>query len=124
MKRHEILGRNLHETREVTLSLMADRDAKFVARTAPGQPQQQFARERQIGSAVWRAVLEHLGYGPIDDLLEYLNAGVDNTLEYFLGAESGTGSLMQRGCLDRHVPGRVPSSVGRRQKQRIYLWLH
>jgi hypothetical protein len=55
------LGRKLHETREVTLSLMADRDTKFVARTAPGQPQQQFARERQIGSAVWRAVLEHSG---------------------------------------------------------------
>jgi hypothetical protein len=64
---------------------MADRDTKFVARTAPGQPQQQFARERQIGSAVWRAVLEHLGYGPIDGLLEHLNAGGDHTLEYFSG---------------------------------------
>ncbi len=85
MKRHEILGRNLHETREITLSMLAKGEAKCLQRTAPGQPQQQFDRERQIGLAVGHAVLEHLGYGPIERLPERLNAGVDQTLEYYFG---------------------------------------
>jgi hypothetical protein len=47
--------------------------------------QQAVHREVDIGASLEYAVLEHLGYGPIKDLVERLNQGVNNALDYFFG---------------------------------------
>lgn len=85
LKRHQILKRELHETLEVTLQLLDSNEAKRGERTAPGKPQQQFDREMQLSGIVSCAVLEHLGYGPIERLESRLQTGVDLALEYFFG---------------------------------------
>jgi hypothetical protein len=84
-KRHEILGRSLHETLEVTLAVLARQEAKRAERMAPGSPQQQFDRVFDLDLAITYATLEHLGYGPMPDLHARLNLGVDRALEYFFG---------------------------------------
>lgn len=85
MKRHEVLGKKLRASLAYTLESRAKREADYVTLTAPGQPQQQFAREGIIDAAVGYAVLEHLGYGPIKSLARHLNRGVDRSIEYFFG---------------------------------------
>jgi len=84
-KRHQILGRELHETREKTLELLAQDEAKYRERTKPGRPNQQFRRELYLDSCVACAVLEHLGYGPIENLASWLDGGVTAALDYFFG---------------------------------------
>lgn len=85
-KRHEVLGKQLHATLEYTLhSLFVRGEAKYKERTAPGQIQQQFNRSLRIGDMVNCAVLEHLGYGPIEGLRKHLDNGVDYACEYFFG---------------------------------------
>ena len=105
-KRHQILGKNLHVPLEETLGVLACTEAEYLQLTAPGQPQQQFARELQIERAVMRAVLEHLGYGPMEDLASYLHRGVDNTLEYFFGDWWALDEFDAR-CLDKSRPDRA-----------------
>jgi hypothetical protein len=84
-KRHQILRKKLHTSRKVCLEVMASYEPKYATRTARGQPQQQFEREMAIGRAVVYAVLEHLGYGPVEDLTAHLDRGMDRSLEYFFG---------------------------------------
>ncbi|MCU0873958.1 MAG: hypothetical protein MUE50_16600 [Pirellulaceae bacterium] len=85
MKRQEILGNTLRETREVTLRCWDDSRNLNLSCIVPGRPQQQFARQLLIMNAVAFAVLEHLGYGPMEHMRDRLNEGVDQTLEYFFG---------------------------------------
>lgn len=106
-KRHEILGPKLRETVETTLHLLLVRgEAKYQERTAPGQPQQQFDRAFRIGDMVNLAVLEHLGYGPIDELAVHLNKGVDYCLEYFFG-DWWVGDESDARALDKSRPDRA-----------------
>ena len=84
-QRHEILGKNLHTSLEECMQCMAKEQAMYLEFTAPGKPHQQFARESQIRWAVRSAVLEHLGYGPLEGLSSRLNEGVDRALDYFFG---------------------------------------
>lgn len=86
LKRHQLLGRELHESLEVTLQLLARSEARAEEHTVPGKPHQQFARVLQLDNAVRCAVLEHLGYGLIDRLPERLQVGVDHALDYFFGS--------------------------------------
>jgi hypothetical protein len=83
--RREILGKKLHTSLDVCLECMDQEAALYAESTAPGKPHQAFARESQIRWAVRWAILEHLGYGPIQNLSDRLNEGVDRSLEYFLG---------------------------------------
>lgn len=86
MKRHQILGKELRATLEYTLhSLFVRGEAKYLERTAPGQIQQQFNRALSIGDSVICAVLDHLGYGPINGSSAFVNRGVDRSIEYFFG---------------------------------------
>jgi hypothetical protein len=85
MKRHELLGRNLVETVEKTLDSIERGIRRHTERIQPGQPEQEWSRLRLIGDALSFAVMEHLGYGLVPRLRERLDAGVDQTLEYYLG---------------------------------------
>jgi hypothetical protein len=85
LKRHEILGKNLHSTVEECVQCMAAEEAMYREFTAPGKPHQVFARESQIRWAVRCAVLEHLGFGLVENLSTHLNQGVDRSLAYFFG---------------------------------------
>lgn len=85
INRHQVLGKELRTSVEECLRLLAQDEATYIERTAPGQPQQQFDRELGIGDAVACAVLEHLGYGPVEDLRARLEQGVDRAVEYFFG---------------------------------------
>jgi hypothetical protein len=105
-KRHEILGRALRTSVEVCLDCMAQEEAMYIEVTAPGKPHQAFARESQIRWAVRMAVMEHLGYGPIEDLPKRLNDGVDKSLEYFFGDWWQTDDADARG-LDKSGPDRA-----------------
>ena len=84
-KRHKILGKELYETPATTLQLIRGSEERYAKETAPGRPEQQYARERRTDLAVVYAVFEHLGYGPVEDLESQLNLGVDRSLEYFFG---------------------------------------
>lgn len=105
-KRHEILGKDLHCTWQETLDSIAEAEANRVRQTEPGQPQQQFSRELQIGAAVNIAVYQHLGYGPMEDLEAQLNRGLDRALEYFFGDWWVTDEFDSR-CLDKTRPDRA-----------------
>ncbi|MBN1591538.1 MAG: hypothetical protein JW888_18635 [Pirellulales bacterium] len=84
MKRHEILGRELFETRDWTIEHI--HTDKLAARLAtPNSNSQQFIRELDISRHLWFAAMEHLGYGPIPDAVNQLNRGVDRSIEYFFG---------------------------------------
>jgi hypothetical protein len=85
MKRYEILGKRLHNSREQFLHFLEKGDADALARRADPRSFQQFDRELQISGIVTYAVLEHLGYGPIENLAAKLERGVDNAIEYFFG---------------------------------------
>ncbi|MES2790451.1 MAG: hypothetical protein V4719_12645, partial [Planctomycetota bacterium] len=86
VKRYQVLGKALHSSLEYTLkSVLVDSESHYSERTARGQIQQQFDRVLNIGDMVAAATLEHLGYGPIDNLHIYLNRGVDRSVEYFFG---------------------------------------
>lgn len=85
MARHEILGCKLRETRDVTLACLEKDDQDALSRIGSRQRAQQFDRQMLIMRIVYRAVLEHLGYGPIDGLRERLDLGVDQTIDYFPG---------------------------------------
>lgn len=67
------------------MQCMADEKAMYLEVTAPAKPHQAFPRESQIRWSVRCAVLEHLGYGPIENLSNDLNQGVDYSLQYFFG---------------------------------------
>ena len=77
----------------------------YVRETSPGQPHQQFTREGRIAETVIYAVLEHLGYGPIDMLSARLDQGVDRAVEYFLG-DWWTGDEDDARSLDKSRPDR------------------
>jgi hypothetical protein len=104
-KRHQILGRELHETLEVTMDVLARGEALHAERSAPGQPHQQFARLLQLEDATIYAVLEHLGYGPIPDLSAKVNQGVDRALDYFFG-DWWVGDEDDAKALDKSRPDR------------------
>lgn len=84
-KRHEMLGRKLHTSRETCLEAFAQQDAINREYSAPGRPHQQFPRQMELETIVAYVVLEHLGYEPVEDLTPYLTRGVDRAVEYFLG---------------------------------------
>jgi hypothetical protein len=100
LKRHEILEKKLHATLEYTLSSIAESESENLERTAPGKPAQQFAREWEIRTPVRCAVLEHLGYGPIENLVGRLNRGVDRAVEYYFG-DWWRGDEYDSKCLDK-----------------------
>lgn len=83
--RFEILGKKLRNSSEECQRNLAKSDATGEECIAPGKPHQQFAREGLISRAVIYAALEHLGYGPIENLSHRLNQGVDRAIEYFFG---------------------------------------
>lgn len=85
MKRHQILGKNLHTTLEECLYCFARREKEYPERTIPEKKTQQFTRELYISEKVSYAVFDHLGYGPTEGLREHLDRGVDEALEYFFG---------------------------------------
>ncbi len=59
-----------------------------------------------ITITVMHAVLEHLGYGPIDRLLDRLNIGVDHCVEYFFG-DWWLGDESDAQALDKSRPDRA-----------------
>jgi hypothetical protein len=85
LKRHEILGKNLYNSLEECKRCLEKLEAMNLESIAPGKPQQESGRRSQIDCAVIWAVLEHLGYGPIENLAGLLNQGVDRAIEYFYG---------------------------------------
>jgi len=106
LKRHEILGKNLFETPEVTLDLvLVQGEERYVRRTAPGQIQQEFDRALNVGDIVFCAVLNHLGYGPIERIEFYLHRGVDRSIEYFFG-DWWTHDAADARALDKSRPDR------------------
>jgi hypothetical protein len=105
MKRHQILGKQLHNSLEECLTALARGEAITARRTAPGQPQQQFDREGELSEIVIFAVLEHLGYGPIEHLASRLNRGVDRAVEYFFG-NWWAGDEYDARALDKSRPDR------------------
>jgi hypothetical protein len=52
---------------------------------ATGLYQEHTGRNEEIGALLDFAVLQHLGYGPINDLVGRLNHGVTSALDYFCG---------------------------------------
>ena len=82
-KRHEILGRNLFSPLENLLANSERRFAEFPETIAPGQPSQSDKRHSHLESCVSLALLDHLGYGPIENLDGRLNYGMDWAVEYF-----------------------------------------
>ncbi|MGD9724661.1 MAG: hypothetical protein AB7E98_24985 [Pirellulales bacterium] len=84
---------------------MSDEDAWDASRSVPGQPHQQLVRESQVARSVICAVLEHLGYGPIDNLAWRLNHGVDCSVEYFFG-DWWRGDEEDAKALDKSRPDR------------------
>jgi hypothetical protein len=105
LQRSEILGKKLRETRDKTLEILARDDARHAEATVPGRPQQQFARETYISTAVTFAVVEHLGFGPIENLAGRLNHAMDCSVEYFLG-DWWRGDDYDSKCLDKSRPDR------------------
>src|SRR6185437_6072072 len=86
LKRHQILGKKLRTSLEEALECILVRgEESFQRRTQPGQIQQQFDWAVSIGDMVLIAVLEHLEYGPIANLPDYLKRGMDRSVEYFFG---------------------------------------
>ncbi len=106
-KRHEILGRNLHTSLEECMEVTNEEYATYPELVAPGKPNQQFFREHHIGFCVGDAVLQHLGYGPIEDLQGRLNHGVDCAVEYFFGdwwrASEADAQALDKTRLDRSL---------------------
>jgi hypothetical protein len=105
LKRHQVLGRELYETRDSTLSLLAGAEARGREFTARGKPHQQFARVLQVEDAVLHGVLEHLGFGPIEELGPRLHRGADCAVEYFLG-DWWQGDEADSKALDKSRPDR------------------
>jgi hypothetical protein len=85
MSRYKVLGKKLHTSLDECMTALASGEHRFLKRTAPGQPQQQFDWVMRIEESVMYAVLEHLGYGSIKDLASELNRGVDRAVQYFFG---------------------------------------
>lgn len=111
MKRHQILGRELRETHDVTVSVLAREAALHQEQTAPGRPHQQFPRAVQMDAFVSYAVFEHLGYGPVDDLSSRLHTGVDKAVEYFFG-DWWRGDEDDARALDKSRPDRELAWLG------------
>jgi hypothetical protein len=106
MKRHQILGRELFEPLDVTIKLLDEGIARAIERTAPGCPQQQFIRLLHLDKIVFFAVLEHLGYSPIDNLRSRIDSGVDRAVEYFWG-DWWKGDEEDAIAMDKSRPDRV-----------------
>lgn len=84
-KRYEILGNKLYAPIEHLLGVF---DREFTAlqeNIVPGQPHQHLRRESNLNCCVQLAILEHLGYGPIEGLADRLSYGMDWAVEYFFG---------------------------------------
>lgn len=111
MQRHEILEKQLRETREDTLRILAREGALHDEQTAPGKPHQQFARAVQMDAFVSYAVFEHLGYGPVEGLVDRLNTGVDRAVEYFFG-DWWRGDADDSRALDKTRPDRELAWLG------------
>jgi hypothetical protein len=62
-------------------------------------------RNEELGVLLEFAVLQHLGYGPIKDLVERLNDGVTRALDYFLG-DWWKGNEEDAKALDKSRPDR------------------
>jgi hypothetical protein len=105
LKRHEVLGKKLHNSLQEFLNILRAYDAEYSQRVAPGKPTQQMSRESHIMDAVAHAVLEHLGYGPIENLAGRLNQGVDDSVEYYFG-DWWRGDEYDSKCLDKSRPDR------------------
>jgi hypothetical protein len=85
LKRYEILGKKLHSSLEECMRMTNDEFATYADRIAPGKRKQESHRRYHINACVHCAVLEHIGYGPVEDLVGRLNHGVDCAVEYFFG---------------------------------------
>lgn len=59
--------------------------AEALQAPATGLYQQHLGRNEEIGDMLNFAVFEHLGYGPIEGMVDRLNEGVDLAHEYFFG---------------------------------------
>jgi hypothetical protein len=82
-KRHEILGKKLHTSMEECISVTEDEFAEYAESIAPGQTGQHDTRSGIVDATVRCAVLEHLGYGYIEDLPNRLNFGADRAVDYY-----------------------------------------
>ncbi len=85
MKRHEMLGLNLHDPLDEVMKAVAMGMENSATHIAQGKPNQEFPRFMQFEDIVIHASLEHLGYGPIPNLKPMLEQGVDRAVEYFFG---------------------------------------
>lgn len=85
MKRHQVLGNNLRTSVEKCLSLIDTDDCETRELIVAGKHSQQIARSTLIRRSLFRPVLEHLGYGPIEGIRTRLDEGMDDAVEYFGG---------------------------------------
>ncbi len=85
-KRHEILGKELHVPLSESLGVLGEceKDYELEITTRPLPGGQQYSRASYLGDVIFYAVLEHLGFGPIDNLKARIDRGVDEALDYFL----------------------------------------
>ena len=106
MKRHQILGRELRDSVQNILSLLAKGEASDLQFIGPGKPHQRFARAMQFENAVTYVVMEHLGYGPIPDLKSRIHTSVDRAVDYFFG-DWWRGDESDAQALDKSRPDRM-----------------
>lgn len=85
-KRHEILGKELHCPLSESLEILRKKETDYELEitTQPPPIGQQFTRERYLRDVVYFAVLEHLGFGPINNLNGRILRGVKEASDYFL----------------------------------------
>lgn len=85
--RHQILGKDLHVPLAESLGVLAQDEKDYEVETKPGllPGGQNGTRGNAIANALFYAVLEHLGYGPIDRLKTRIERGVDEAVDYFWG---------------------------------------
>src|SRR5262245_5729141 len=84
-KRHQILGKNLHNSVSDCLDVLRSSDQDDRALIAAGNRSQFGFRLSLILASLHYPVLEHLGYGPIEDLRQRLDEGMDAAVDYFFG---------------------------------------
>lgn len=84
MKRHELLEFKIKEPDFLFNTYLPERLSKYQVLTQPGSYNQISYRFSAIDDECCEAALEHLGFGPIQDVQLHLNRGMDYCVEFYL----------------------------------------
>lgn len=84
MKRHEILGRKLQSRADLLQSIAHGEALALKILATPGAMKHKQRASHMDAKVSW-ALVEHLGYGPVEGLMARLEKGVDEAVEYFFG---------------------------------------